>query len=150
MVPGQKRPKQKLLTRPERPMGARVAPFPAPRPIVEGASKPGPATPEMARKQASKPKRRPSQGINTSPNVVQAPPIELPTSMRQETAPSVSGTNIGSPMMAEMARRQIAKRAENERLRNRVGAGALGIGTLGVLANMLGIGSNEEEEQMYQ
>ena len=57
-----------------------------------------------------------------------------------------------SPMMAEMAKRQIKKRAERERFRNRAGAGlgatlAAGLGLSGI--SRMGREEEEQQEQRY-
>lgn len=60
-----------------------------------------------------------------------------------------SPRGMASPFAAEMAKRQINKRAANERMRGRAGYAALGAGTGAVLAGILG-GGRDDEEELYR
>jgi hypothetical protein len=59
-------------------------------------------------------------------------------------------TEMGSRFASERAKRQINKRAANERMKRRVGYSALGAGAGAVLAGILGTGRDEEEQELYR
>ena len=139
-VPGQN---PVLRPRPERDVPARA--IPAPPRNIKGVSKPGPGDAAMAIRQARQKKKPPSTAMNPNPNVVQAPPIELPSQMR-EAAPQQEAPATGDRAYNQV-QRAVDERLAKRRGGRRIGA-AVGGGSAAVLATLLGISNmNKEDEE---
>ena len=136
-----------LRPRPERDVSNRA--FPAPPKNMRGISKPGPGDAAMAIRQARQKKKPPSTAMNPNPNVVQAPPIELPSQMREAAPQQEAQAPAPEGRAYNQVQRAVDERLAKRRGGRRIGA-AVGGGSAAVLATLLGISNmnNEEEEEV--
>jgi hypothetical protein len=128
---------------------------------MAGSAKPQSQDPEILIKQQGAKRRRPSNEINTNPTVVAAPNIELPAGYTApEPKPSAADfgrtgdykTPAGPGNIQGRLERRLSQ-MENIRTNpkyqrgRRIGYGAA---SAAVLANMLGIGRDDEEDRREQ